>query len=66
MDPSSITLLAFSSVLVVGSCSVIIIVNFRRFGICVKKTKANDPVDWVTVSQNILPSNSGSTRLATS
>jgi hypothetical protein len=54
MDPATITLLAFSSVLVVGSATVIGIVNYRR---CVKpQTTAQGITDWArdVVSQNTL------------
>ena len=48
MDPSSITLLAFSSSLVIGTCAVIIAVNYRRG--CCNKQKVSNPVDWVVVN----------------
>ena len=54
MDPATITLLAFSSVLVVGSATVIIMVNYRK---CVKPqtTTQGTVVDWArdVVSQNV-------------
>jgi hypothetical protein len=48
MDASTITLLAFSSALVVGSLTTIIIVNYRRF--CKKSERVVQ--DWV-VSENV-------------
>lgn len=51
MDPATITLLAFSSVLVIGSATVIGIVNYRR---CVKPQTPQGITDWArdVVSQN--------------
>lgn len=49
MDPSSIALVVFSSVLVVGSLTTIVIVNFRR---CCKKPEPAIK-DWV-VSTNVV------------
>lgn len=51
MDPATITLLAFSSVLVIGSATVIGIVNYRR---CVKPQPTQGITDWARdiVSQN--------------
>lgn len=52
MDLATITLLAISSVIVVGSATVIAIVNYRR---CCKPTTQAQPVDWVgdnTITQN--------------
>jgi hypothetical protein len=50
MDPSSIALLAFSSVLVVGSATFIIVVNYNRY--C-RSPKPTTTVDWV-VSENVV------------
>ena len=50
MDISSATLIGFSSVLVVGSLTVIVILNYRR---CCKKND-NAPVDWV-ISNIVMP-----------
>ena len=44
MDPSSIALVVFSSVLVVGSLTTIVIVNFRR---CCKKPETGVK-EWIT------------------
>lgn len=52
MDPSSITLVAFSSALVLVSGAYIVAVNYKR---CVKPQAAQTPVDWVSniVSQDV-------------
>jgi hypothetical protein len=53
MEPATIALLAFSSVLVIGSSAMIAIVNYRRF--CIpQNTRPTEAVDWVNVSHNVL------------
>ena len=46
MDPSSIALVVFSSVLVIGSLTTIVLVNYRRY------CKKPDPgvKDWVATT----------------
>jgi len=52
MDPSSISLVAFSSALVVVSAAYIFAVNYRRC--CKPRANTQSPIDWANdiVSQN--------------
>jgi hypothetical protein len=52
MEPLSVALLAFSSVLVVGSSTMIIVVNYRRY--CMTQAPPTQPVDWANVSHNVI------------
>jgi hypothetical protein len=52
MDIASATLIGFSSILAVGSLTVIVMVNYRRC--CKKKENNNTPIDWAVVTNNII------------
>jgi len=54
MDPSSVALVAFSSILVVGSSIAIIVVNYRRICKCFLKEQTEHVTTVVTEASTVI------------